>query len=137
MDIEQLLKTQGLKVTPQRKAILSVMEDSRAFLSAQDLFVRVKELHPSTNFSTIYRNLEVLLGKKILCCVTPDEAGTMYRLRKDENHHHHALCRSCGASIPMDCPMEEVYEKLRDHGFTPEGHTFEVYGYCKDCGERE
>lgn len=134
MDIDQALKAQGLKVTPQRRAILTVMKSTEAFISAQDLFIEVTKLLPGTNFSTIYRNLEVLLARKILCSVTPDDNGTLYKLRHDEGHHHHALCKSCGASIPMDfCPLEAMYEELKNHGFTPTKHTFEIYGYCKDC----
>jgi Fe2+ or Zn2+ uptake regulation protein len=134
MDIEQVLKAQGLKVTPQRRAILTAMNNTEAFLSAQDLFIEVTKLLPGTNFSTIYRNLEVLLARKILCSVTPEGNGTLYKLRHDEGHHHHALCKSCGASIPMDfCPLEAMYEELESHGFTPTTHTFEIYGYCKEC----
>lgn len=133
MDIGRLLKEHGLKVTPQRRAILTVMQGTKGFISAQELFVEVKNILPGTNFSTIYRNLEALLAREILCSVTPDETGSLFRLREDEGHHHHALCKSCGASIPMDCPMEEMYRQLRDKGFTPVGHTLEIYGYCREC----
>lgn len=133
MDIQETLKRHGLKVTPQRKAILKVLKEAGVFLNAQELFIEVTKILPGTNFSTIYRNLELLLDRKLLCSVTPEDQGTLYKLRSDEAHHHHALCKSCGASIPMACPLEEVYEKLKVQGFTPVEHTFEIYGYCKKC----
>ena len=43
MDIEQMLKAHDLKVTPQRKAILTAMESTDAFLSAQELFIEVTD----------------------------------------------------------------------------------------------
>ncbi|MBC7324596.1 MAG: transcriptional repressor, partial [Moorella sp. (in: Bacteria)] len=41
MEIEELLKQNDLKVTPQRKAILAVLKKTHSFISAQGLFQEV------------------------------------------------------------------------------------------------
>lgn len=136
MDAEKFLKAQQLKVTPQRKAILTVLQNSDAVLSAQDIFAEVIKILPGINFSTVYRNLDVLLAKGILCRITPDSGGVLYELRMKEGHHHHVICKRCGTSMPLEyCPMEDIETKLAERGFTPTEHRFEIYGYCQKCSE--
>ncbi|MCR4430193.1 MAG: transcriptional repressor [Tepidanaerobacteraceae bacterium] len=134
MSIDEMLKQKQLKVTPQRKAILTVLERSETVLSAQDLFREVLELLPGTNFSTIYRNLDILLSKGILCRIHREYGGDLYEIRRQEGHHHHVICKACGASYTLDfCPMEALGRELQKQGFTPTEHRFEVYGYCDKC----
>lgn len=136
MDVEKLLKEQQLKVTPQRKAILTTLNKTNTVLSAQDLFTEVIKVLPGINFSTIYRNLDVLLDRGILCRITPENGGVLYELRREEGHHHHVICKKCGTSIPIDyCPMETLKKKLCKSGFTPTEHRFEIYGYCDQCNK--
>lgn len=134
MSIDEMLKQKQLKVTPQRKAILTVLEKSESVLSAQELFREVLELLPGTNFSTIYRNLDMLLSKGILCRIHRENGGDLYEIRRQEGHHHHVICKSCGASFTLDfCPMETLGRELQKQGFTPTEHRFEIYGYCDKC----
>ncbi len=137
MDVEELLKKQRLKVTPQRKAIIKVLESADAVLSAQEIFAEVIKILPNINFSTIYRNLDLLLERGILCRITPESGGILYELRREEGHHHHVICKKCGASIPLDyCPMGNIEKELSRKGFTPTEHRFEIYGYCNKCSKK-
>ena len=134
MDAEKLLKEKQLKVTPQRKPIISVLQSSNSVLSAQDIFSEVLKTLPGINFSTVYRNLDILLDRGIVCQITPQRGGVLYELRMKEGHHHHVICKKCGASLPLEyCPMEDIRRKLDEKGFTPTEHRFEIYGYCDKC----
>lgn len=136
MDVEKLLKKQQLKVTPQRRAIIDVLQSTNAVLSAQEIFSEVIKTLPGINFSTIYRNLDVLLARGIICRITPESGAVVYELRREEGHHHHVICKKCGASIPLDyCPMEDIKKELGKRGFTPTEHRFEIYGYCDQCNK--
>lgn len=134
MNIDELLKKRQLKVTLPRKTILMVLERTKSVLNAQELFQEVLKLLPGTNFSTIYRNLDLMVAKGLLCRIPTESGGDLYEIRRDEGHHHHVICKGCGASIPVDfCPMETLAQELREYGFTPTEHRFEVYGYCSMC----
>lgn len=136
MDAEKLLKKQQLKVTSQRKAIIRVLQNTDTVLSAHDIFSEVIKTLPGINFSTVYRNLDVLLSKGIVCRITPESGGVLYELRREDGHHHHVICKNCGASIPLEyCPMEDIQAKLMEKGFTPTEHRFEIYGYCEKCNK--
>lgn len=134
MDIDEILKQKQLKITPQRRAILTVLKRSESVLSAQEVFREVQELLPGTNFSTIYRNLDTLLSRGLLCRIPRENGGDLYEIRRESGHHHHVICKACGASFSMDfCPMEALERELKKQGFDPTEHRFEVYGYCNKC----
>jgi len=136
LNVEKLLREHELKVTPQRKAILTVLNNSKSVLSAHDLFCEVLKILPRTNFSTIYRNLDILLSQGIICKITPDDGGDLFELKREERHHHHVLCKSCGISLPVEyCPMEVLEKELLKQGFIPTEHRFEIYGYCAKCSK--
>ena len=136
MDIKQLLKEQKLKATPQREAIIQVLQNTNTSQSAQEIFAHVIEIIPGINFSTIYRNLDTMLKKNILCRITAETGGVLYGLRRREGHHHHVVCKKCGATLPLDyCPMENVKKELHKKGFTATEHKLVIYGYCDQCNK--
>jgi len=134
MDIEKMLKAKDLKITPQRKAILCALIEAKSIMSAQEIFQEVIRLLPGINFSTVYRNLDIMLSKGLLCRISSESGAVMYELRREDGHHHHVICKECGASISLDfCPMERINAQLAEKGFTPTEHRFEIYGYCSKC----
>ena len=98
MDIERLLKEQQLKVTPQRKAILSVLVEADTVLSAQEIFSEVIKILPDINFSTIYRNLIQCYERYIMSYGSKTVVFFMSCVEK--KYHHHVICKNCGVSIP-------------------------------------
>ncbi|OIQ53505.1 zinc uptake regulation protein [Moorella thermoacetica] len=138
MDIEALLKEKDLKVTPQRKAILTVLAANHTAMNVQELFQEVIKILPGINFSTIYRNLDTMLARGLLCRISRETGGDLYEVRWEEGHHHHVICKGCGASIPVKfCPLEAMAAELAGKSFLPTEHSFEVYGLCDRCQEKK
>lgn len=133
MDVEKTLRDKNIKVTPQRKAILETLCRLNTVKSAQQLFQEVLKDLPQINFSTVYRNLSLLVEKDILCQI-PTGDKMLYKLKKSDSHHHHIICKSCGASETIDfCPMKQIKKDIYNTGFIPTEHRFEIYGYCSKC----
>lgn len=67
------------------------------------------------------------------------EGETIYRLCTSQDHHHHLVCRSCGASVEVESEEVEAWTERtsRSHGFTDVAHTLELYGRCARCGVDE
>jgi len=133
---EGKLKSEGYKLTNQRKAILKSFETSDShLLSAQQLFAKVIEICPGTNFSTIYRNLELLTSIGIISRVELGDGIGCYELKLENDHHHHLICLECGDTRVIDyCPLAHIEEKsVYEGGFTPVKHRFDIYGYCYQC----
>lgn len=136
--LEEHLVGKGYRLTQNRKDILKtfLQFDSR-WITAQELFDKVSTKNKKINFSTVYRNLEMLTKIKVLCKVDKGHGMNYYMLNNCGHHHHHLICKSCGKTCTIDfCPLKELH---RDHlkGFTVVDHRFEVYGYCHECRKGE
>lgn len=126
------LRDKGYKITPQREAILTVLgEGEHQLLTAQEIFEKVLKNGGCTNFSTVYRNLELLLQEGIVRKVELNRDASYYEVNSSEDHHHHLICTKCGSiQTTSFCPLDRLQD---ENGFVPVEHRFEIYGYCKDC----
>lgn len=133
--IEDKLKSMGYKLTSQRRLVIEIFEESPYHFTAQEIFDRVKEKSSNINFSTIYRNLELLCKLNIICKLNISSGISHFELMDTEHHHHHLICINCGDMERVDiCPYNQLNKsKLEELGFVPTEHKFEIYGYCKNC----
>lgn len=137
--INELLAKEGVKRTKHRKAILEILKGSETPLTADEIFLMLKEKHTSIWLSTVYRTLEILTEKDVVLKSTSmGEDKARYELKQDE-HRHRFVCVGCHKMIPLfDCPLEDFEKKLKDKmDFDVTGHNLEIYGYCHDCKLRE
>lgn len=130
----EILKSKGIKLTKQRKSIIESLADIEGHINAQELFQKVLKKAPGTNFSTIYRNLEMLVDMDVVRKFNLNDNTYYYELKSIE-HHHHLICVKCGKSMELEfCPFKNIdKEILNNMDFQPSDHIFEIYGYCKDC----
>ena len=136
-DIEKLeteLKEKGYKLTEQRRSIIEAFNENPGHHTAQKIFELVKSKLKGINFSTIYRNLELLSTLEIISKLY-DESGISHYELFGRTHHHHIICKRCGETMEIDiCPYANMGEdKLSTMGFKVTGHKFEIYGYCSKC----
>ena len=133
--IERLRK-KGYKITRQREAILKAFSEGDShLLTAQELYEKIGETQSGTNFSTVYRNLELLLQEGIIRKVELNREAAYYELHDDNGHHHHLVCNRCGSiQTTSFCPLDRL---KNEDGFIPTEHRFEIYGYCRDCANSQ
>ena len=102
--------------------------------SAQQIYERVIDHNPRVNFSTVYRNIEILEDLGILHRIHTGEGYGNFKLNEQNRHHHHFICKLCGKTEAIDfCPLNQLEETLRDRNFIPTEHHFEIFGYCQKC----
>lgn len=130
---ERELEQKGIKLTRQRREILSVLQDIPGMCTAEELFKRVQAVNPGVSLSTIYRNLDLLVAEGLVCKVDLGDGYARYEGRRHEGHHHHLVCTECGRSEHLDCPLPDISATVADKGFSVTGHRFVVYGRCPDC----
>jgi Fur family ferric uptake transcriptional regulator len=128
------LSRQGYRMTPQRLMIVSAIENSNDHISAEEVYSQVLEKYPNVNISTVYRTLDLL--EELGLVTKTDLGGGRVRYHPaDKGHHHHLVCRDCGAIIDLDetalAGLKETL--LRDYGFIADLRHLGIWGRCVSC----
>jgi Fe2+ or Zn2+ uptake regulation protein len=97
------LKRAGLKMTPQRLAIVKCFAGDTSHPTAQDLFDRLKSQFPQMSFATVYNTLDALANAGLSGTL---RMGNAARFDPNTNAHHHAVCDRCGKIY--DIPTETL-----------------------------
>jgi Fur family ferric uptake transcriptional regulator len=134
-DVIDLLKSRGLRMTPQRRAIVGEVMAAAGHISPSAVARRVRESRPEVTPSTVYRTLSLLEEIQVLSH-THLEEGAEYHRRSDSPHVHLA-CSVCGTQDSLS--LAEA-DRLRDliaehHGFRPDFTHFAISGVCARCQE--
>jgi len=77
-DIRKKLKVNGLRVTPQRIAVLSVLDNTDKHPDADQIASMVRIQHPNIAVGTIYHILDNLVKKGIINMVHTDKNVVRY-----------------------------------------------------------
>lgn len=131
----QYLVSQGLKVTPQRLAVLRAALAVEGHFEADELHGRLREADSQASKATVYRTLELLVASRVLRQVSLGERHAHYEHAFGHQHHDHLVCVQCGRVIEFSsADLEQAQEEIcREHKFTPVGHRMRIMGLCQRC----
>ncbi len=129
------IKSRGLRLTAQRKAVIDCLVASKKPLSAEDIYLHVQRRGLGINLATVYRTLDTLVESGLAERVGMELHRAYYTLCRGRKHLHHFFCKGCGNSYDLPhCPVKErTTEDLIPEAFTVTSHRYEVYGYCGKC----
>ena len=124
----------GVRPTRQRRAIAAVMETLDDFRSAQEIHGLLVERGDRVGLSTVYRTLQGLAENGEVDALRTESGESLYR-RCSTSHHHHLVCRSCGATVEVEGPTVENWTRsvASRHGYRDVSHTLEIFGTCGSC----
>ena len=136
VELEQILRSRGYRLTNQRRAIVRELENGR-HLSAEEMYEHLRGDHPELGLSTVYRTLDLLTELGVARKDDFGEGYSRYELAT-ERMHHHARCQECGRVIEFN---EELMEYLalqveRETGFVTDWHEITLYGRCAECAAK-
>jgi Fur family ferric uptake transcriptional regulator len=128
-----LLKSSGLRMTPQRRAIVAEIMSSEGHIAPARVADRVRERVPGVNPSTVYRTLALLEEMGVLSHAHL-ESGPEYH-RRSESGHVHLICSNCRRSEELSLAEAARLKSLvhKHHGFEPDLAHFAISGLCRDC----
>jgi Fur family ferric uptake transcriptional regulator len=121
-------------VTRPREQISAILRKERRYLSAAEIHAILDKARSNVALSTVYRTLD-LLASKGEASSRVDEHGEATFVLCAPTHHHHAICRGCGAVQEIDCEaLERLAVEMREHhDFELEEHEIAFYGKCAAC----
>lgn len=123
----------GLKLTPQRIAILEFLEGNTSHPSAEEIFEAVRERFPTMSFATVYNTLSALRERGSLLDLTIDPEKRRFDPNTDP--HNHLICLSCRKVVDITVDYRlEVPDDMKK-GFRVLSNHIEFYGLCPECRE--
>lgn len=127
-----LLRRAGLRVTPQRIAMLHTLATGRHLATCQSVWRRAKRMTDGLGLVTAYRILERMRDSGLVEQV--DIRGIAH-FGVADRHHEHAICQRCGAIEATDrCLLDTLTgTRLRGTGFLVQGHRVDLLGVCRAC----
>lgn len=136
--IKKQLHSQSYKLTPQREATVRVLlENEDDHLSAEDVYMLVKEKYPEIGLATVYRTLELLTELKIVDKINFGDGVSRYDLRQEgaDHFHHHLVCIECGSVDEIQEDLLEEVEKVVEKrwNFAIKDHRLTFHGICHRC----
>ncbi|RSL32026.1 transcriptional repressor [Salibacterium salarium] len=139
--IKKQLHSQSYKLTPQREATVRVLlENEKDHLSAEDVYLLVKEKAPEIGLATVYRTLELLNELEVVDKINFGDGVSRYDLRKEgaDHFHHHLVCIECGSVDEIQDDLLGDVEKVveRDWQFKIKDHRLTFHGICYRCQDK-
>ena len=124
-----------MKMTRQRAAVAGALGRQDGFTSAQALHDALRHDGEPVGLTTVYRHLQALAEAGEVDVLRTDDGESVYRACAADDHHHHLVCRSCGATVEVTGPAVEAWAEAiaAEHGYSDVSHTLEVFGTCSTC----
>ena len=124
----------GLRPTRQRRAVAAALEQFDDFRSAQEVHEALRAGGATVGLSTVYRALQAMADAGELDMLRSEAGEAVYR-RCSASHHHHLVCRTCGATVEVEGPTVERWTRgvAAEHGYADVSHTLEIFGTCGEC----
>ncbi len=104
-DLREILKEHGLRYSRPRETILGYLLEENKHVSAESLFVALKQRGEDLSLSTVYLNLGVLAGAGLVREFRGAAGQSMYD--SNVSPHYHVVCRETGAILDVAAPIVE------------------------------
>ncbi len=134
----EILKNTGVRMTPQRHAILAYLLETMTHPTADEIYKALEGKFPNMSVATIYNNLRVFKEAGLVRELTYGDSSSRFDANTMEEHYH-IICSECGAIHDFHHPYLTEIETAAGEstGFKITGHRMEVYGICEACQEKQ
>lgn len=116
-----------------QKRILNLLHQLNCPLSAQQIYVELRQRNQPLGLATVYRALDALKLEGAVQARTLPTGESLYE--SIEHDQHYLTCLNCGESFPItECPVHQLEKQLEtSHKFQVFYHSLEFFGLCEQC----
>lgn len=127
------LKQSGVRMTPQRHAILNYLLSSLNHPTADEIYKSLESVFPNMSVATVYNNLRVFKEAGLVSELTYGDASS--RFDANMTAHYHVICGNCGQITDFEYPTLRDVERqaAMSTGYQVDSHRMEIYGVCPTC----
>ncbi|BBG25340.1 Fur family transcriptional regulator [Sulfuracidifex tepidarius] len=125
-DIANELRRKGLKVTPQRLAIMKIILRNGHY-NGEQIYEELKKTEPSISLSTVYNTLETLKDAGL---VNSFEANGMKWYEAKVEPHVNVFCIDMNEIIDMEVNVGSMVRDIQERGIDVKSLNIVVYADC-------
>lgn len=127
------LQDEGLKVTPQRRAIVDLFDEGHHHWTPQSVFSKLDSNVPSLSLATVYNTMELFERLGLVRRVTTRDGSTYFDTHL--GHHHHAICEECGAVMDVVLAPGQVEALISGVDLPVKMECASIWfeGVCEQC----
>lgn len=133
---EHLCQHRGVRLTPARREVFSLLTQQEGAIGAYDLLEQLKQSVPNAKPPTIYRALDFLQAQGFVHKISSSNAYVLCSHFEQQHPVQMLICRDCGnvQEIHSDGVHEQFIAQAQAQGFSVEQQTVEALGLCNQCG---
>jgi Fur family peroxide stress response transcriptional regulator len=133
-EISSKLVEKGLKVTPQRIAILEAIIKLNNHPTAENIIEYIRKNHPNISVATVYKVLDALVENELVKKVKTEKDFMKYDAIVES--HHHIYCSDSDRiedyfDIELNELLEKYFEKKKIPDFKIEDIKLQIIGKYK------
>jgi Fur family ferric uptake transcriptional regulator len=98
----------GTRATRQGAAVWDLLDNLEEFRSAQELHDELRRRGEGIGLTTVYRRLQSMAASGLVDTLRTENGESVYR-RCSQQHHHHLVCRQCGATVEVQGAKVEAW----------------------------
>lgn len=129
------LRKRGFRLTPQRLAILNILQGAGRHITPAQVYSRAREIMPGITEATVYRTLNFLAEQGLALPAYVGSGQFVYEYAGKD--HHHLICRKCGEMHEIDhAALEPLYRTFQEStGFQIDSIHLTFFGLCPGCAQ--
>ena len=120
-------------MTRYAQQILDMINESTDHMTAEQIFLRMKEESPKIVLATVYNNLNSLYNQDLIRKVSVEGSPDRYdKIRR----HDHLVCRQCGRLTDIELPdlIKDLQAKAKVELLS---YDLKLSYICPECQKRE
>lgn len=127
----ELLKEHNIKITPQRLAIVALM-DQYGHISVRDIYEKIRAKFPSLSLATVYKNINAMMETHFINELKIVGQENKYELAKER--HSHLICQKCGMIEDIEIDTSGIEKSIpKESGFEVVETSVQFFGICQKC----
>lgn len=132
--ITEQLSQVGYRITQPRRAVIRALLEDAGYSSPAMVHQGARRYCPTVGLVTVYRTLDLLSELGFVRRIHSEDGCHGYAIA-NHGHHHHLICRKCGAVIEFEgCDLSPFLARVsQETGYLIEDHLLELVGVCLKC----
>jgi Fur family transcriptional regulator, peroxide stress response regulator len=137
-EIVTAAQASGLRMTRQRRAVVSALVFSDGHPDASELYDRVRMQYPKMSRATVYKTIDMLKTLREVLELEFGEGRSRYEALRARSHPH-LVCTGCGTieDLFLGELEDRLVEVCSSAGYQIERYRIDSYGKCPRCREAQ